>query len=494
MSLQDKHNKQDYLIRRLIAMYYDNKFELQEYKKDMRERDEGLLKISRTEKLLSGVLSTAVSRDKNRAWSLTGGSRLVSEYGRKLHSFENGSWREFISMASQNFYSTNVGYNVEIGFDSFNGIPETCWNFDPKRILLNDNDYPLVYNSKSSFTKNSKIGFEYSEFLHGNSMPSSEEEFYGLGFCAVERSLVIAKIVIGLLEYQLEKLGVAPPKGFMLIKGATHDEFEQAVADANEEMKNNQVEYYRGVLALITENTNAAIDLVAFSELPENFELAEFIDIVMQSYSLAFNYPVGQFWSIASGSFGRTGEMKVQEQQATAKGELEFSLSIQEQLQKKFLPTSVQFSFDTRNDSGDLVKTEVGKIELQKIFDMYKAPSNGQQGMLTREEARQLLAEKGFIPKEWAEQQNDIVEQDLKQIRENILSNGQLVSRIAKLPDEPIICYRYNGIDTLDNINISSRRINWRMANYLSQLDFPTSGNVSVIFESGHDAIKKKVF
>lgn len=483
-SIQDDVNKEFSInLFDIVGNFYrTNEFELSRYQANCNKRDKELINLSLSEPLLSGVLSTAVNRDKNRTWSLVGGVRLVAEYGRKLHSFEDNDWRSFISKASTAFYSTNMGYAAEIG-TTVDGVPVTAWNFDPTEIKinqeLNNEIYPLVYKNK--------IGLYRFDFIRGNSMPSIIEKHKDIGFCAIERSVTMARIVIGLFEYHLEKLGVAPPKGLLLLTGMTRDQFIQAVQDAAAEAKGNGGVFYKNVLTILTGNTQADAKLVGFSDLPDQFNLRDFIEIVMQSYALAFNYPVGEFWSISSGSFGRTGEMKVQEQAATQKGELEFSLSLQHQLSQYFLPPSIYFSFDQRNDSGDLVKVEVDNARRTGILEMFK------QKAITEEEVRILLAEAGFIKSEWTQSLDDTVDEELQQIRDKLLTNPNFVTRVARQPDEPIVVYTYSPLSEYSNFNYG-QNITWDMARGLQNYIFPSYGHLSIIFKSGHDAIKRRVY
>lgn len=495
-SIQDVGDALGFL-RSYISMVDDINIKLPNYRADTRERDKVLLAFSRSEPLLAGVLSTVISRDKNRSWSLTGGARLVSKYGRILHELDNFSgWRNFISNLSTAFYSTNIGYVAEIGVDD-RGVPQSMWPFDPTKIRLTGFKDP----SKESlyyYPPTGKVPLMREDYIHGNSMPSIEDEYNGAGFCAVERSIVVSKIMIGLFKHQLEKLGVAPPKGLLHAKGITLDEFQRAVDMANESASNADYEFYKGILSLFTSNTDSSVELIGFSQLPDNFEMKDFIDIVMQSYSLAFNYPVGQFWSIASGSFGRTGEMKVQEAQATAKGELEFALSLQEQMQSWFLPNVLYFEFDVRDDSGKLIRIEAESKEISSVVDLYHAgrgQANGDEPMITKEQALELLAAKGYVPNEWTATEEEDVVEDLKYLREKIRSNANIVRRSIRIPDEPILMYRWNPLNDVFGgfVNTNSTK-NWRTIKAVYEHFMPQNGTVTVLFDSAEDLFERKIF
>jgi len=396
------------------------------------KRDKALLTFVRSEPLLAGVVSSAVSRDKNRAWTLIGGSRQVGKYANLLHELNDGKgWRHFVSTMANSWYATNFGFIGEIGYESKNGSASTMWTVDPTKCL---NTFEGDVEYYSNF--NSKVVFNKSEFIQGNSMPSPIEELNFLGHCSVDRALDFSRLMIGIISHQLEKLGVSPPKGILHGKGIKLKEWENALQQAEID-RENMGAYYEGVLALFTDNTDADLKLIGLSQLPDNFSLKSFVDIIMQGYALAFGYPVGEFWAIESGSFGRAGEMEVQVKQATAKGELDFALNFQEQIQQNFLPSTVNFEFDTRNDSGDAVLIEANAKSVEMVVDLVK------NLIITVEEARVLLAEANIIPNDWTDTDEDIVATDVQKVRTYFFENTKALKQIQRT-NEQIAVYRYS--------------------------------------------------
>lgn len=489
-SIQPRFKKNsDETMRAIIDMIRKADQTLPRYSSDTRKRDEELLKMVRSEPLLSGVVASAVSRDKNRGWLLTGPARQVSTFSRRLHSVHEGEgWRQFVSLNSHSWYSTNFGYASEIGFTFRNGPAATMWHMDPINCRLTGNvKEPMYY-----YPANGKVGLKRDEYIHGNSMPSPEEKMKRAGFCAVERCLDFTRLMIGVNRHQLEKLGVAPSKGILLGKGILRDEYDNAVAQAQEDADNKELMYYRGVMFLFTRNVDAALDFIGLSELPDNFELTQFIDVVMQGYALAFGYPVGEFWSIQSGSFGRTGEMKEQQHQATAKGELDFALSFQEQLQTYFLPATVNFQFDQRNDRGDLVRAEANAKIWEIIKEAYSTENSKEGPLITKEQALELMVQHGILPAEMTENEEDLAVTDLKEVRERALSQPEVLEAIHRMPDDPIVVYRY---EPQENKNYTPfARTRTKSAKNIAALTgewFPP-GDVQVLWEKGSDALKTR--
>jgi hypothetical protein len=124
------------------------------------------------------------------------------------------------------------------------------------------------------------------------------------------------------------------------------------------------------------------------------------MDMLMFGYALCFGYDPSEFWPVQYGALGRGAETEIQHEKATGKGRLDFVLTFQEQLQE-FLPASLSFIFDQRDEQGDLVHAQVSKA----WADFAKVLTDGR--IVNSNEARVLLADNGVIPRSWTEDQFD---------------------------------------------------------------------------------------
>lgn len=462
-----------------------------EYSSDTRHRDKALLNFVRSESLLGGVVSSVVSQDKSRPWKLVGPARQVSTYSNKLHNVNMGQgWRSFISKMAQSWYATNLGFAAEIGFRSKNGPAETLYSFDPTKLRLTGNaEYPLVYYKRSntplgpSALSGDGIYLRNSEFLHGNSLPALEEELNGAGYCAVERALNFTRILIGLSSHLLEKLGIAPPKGILHGKGITRKEWESGIEQSQEAMDNANISVYRDVITLLTSNEDAALELIGLSELPDNFDLANYVEVFMNAYALAFNVSLYSIWMPASNNLGRGSEAKSSLENAKIRGELDFSLSFQEDIQTKFMPETVNFTFDNRTDAHEAERIERDHKYTTMVKEMMEIQTE-EGGLISKEQGLQLLAQQGIIPNSWADNVSEELETtDLQESRKRALHTPSVQRAAYYNPDEPIVEYIYN-----DN---TERRFSPSISN-LGQYYYP-EGKVRVLFERG-SSITKRVF
>jgi hypothetical protein len=503
-SQYDNDNPNVYL-RNYISKIYDS---INFFNKDLpsadpssNKRDLALISLAKKEPMLGGVLSTVVSRDKNRQWNLTGTARQVSKYSNIMLNLNEGKgWRDFISRLSTSFYNTNMGFAAEIGIDQ-NGVPTTMWSFDPTQLRrTNDSHKPLVYKGGDG-----EIKLDDIDVIYASSMPSILERDHGLGRCAVERSLRVAQLALGILEHDLEKLGAAPPKGMLLGKGITRKEMAEAIEAAKNDMSNNEREVYSNVLAIFASNSAAELDLIPFSTLPDNFNFKDAIEFIIQLYALEFNYNASVLWAVNTSNFNESHQMSHDEKQTQESGDQEFSASLREELRKKFLPRSLEFDFSKKAEFLQQQQGEIRSETLNQILAIYQASQGasagspeivnedgtitpaveGKEPLITVQQTKILLAENGWLKPEWVAGENNIESAEIGRIRNELCSNPAFIQRVRTMPDEPIIRYSYNADPAAELINSS-------LGSVLDH-EFP-SGRVEIISESANEFTKRRVY
>lgn len=428
------------------------------YLPDSRARDQWLRKFWPMEPHLAGVLNSVVSIDKNRGWSLIGTEEQVDEYQDILHDSENGAgWRTFFSKESLAYYTSDMGSLTEVGRDGRNGPLASLYFVDPARCKLTGNpEIPLAYYP----LRGKRQLWNDDDFLRVSSMPSTDEKFNGLGWCAESRAISFAQIMVAVFMHDKEELGARAAQGLLLLNNISEPQWNNAMKVRKKKLDAQEMQWYGGV-AVIASAGIEQVDakLVALSNLPKNFDRNAFINGLMFGYALIFGYDPAEFWPVNGGPFGRATEVKVQHQKATGKGSLEFVLGWQEQLQR-CIPKTIHFSFEQRDDEGEMTKVAVQRAYTDLVTEVYKTGLKEGAPLVSRDEARSMLAWSNIIPRDWTDMVEDVEatassgvlspqkRQHIKQaerrkLRRELLENKNIFRAIRKFPSRPLVRYTW---------------------------------------------------
>jgi hypothetical protein len=153
-------------------------------------------------------------------------------------------------------------------------------------------------------------------------------------------------------------------------------------------------------------------NLFELSQLPEHYDEKTATEVAVYTFALAFRADPREFWPVSAGPLGTATEATIQHRKAKAKGEGVIYTAIERQLNSPLsLPSSVRFKFDFRDDEDDLQHAEVARQKIQNVRLMWEASPNRQpveegkinEGIISTEQARYMLALDGIIPDEFVE-------------------------------------------------------------------------------------------
>lgn len=511
---EDRFSEAYSFVYSMIKLIEDSSEALPPYGSDTRKRDDKLLQFSRSDTFLSSVLSYAIAKQKASPWLLTGAARQVGIYSRMLHNAHKKGWRTWLSMQAMAYFSTNLGFISEIEFNS-NNIPVNIYAIDSTRCrLTNDLDKPVIYYPK----RGSIVELNNYEILQANSMPALEEKLNYAGFCAVERAMNFVRMSIAINRNHLEKMGFAPPKSIMLMKGINKQNWMDAIESYQEDRDNKNKSTYDGVLTLITPNGEADISIKPLSELPEQFDIVKYSEVLINGICAAFGVPSFNIWAMSTGSFGRGAEAQVSNQEASRSGAMEFISSMQEEISRKMLPPSVSFTFDLNGSAIRKIENANEGELIKQLVSLYNARGNGQKPqidprtgnsdnmevpqireisdeeddnkpILSRKEIRQMLASENYIPHEWTETLEDVTVTDIQVAREVALENPMLRESASVYKNEPIIQYLGNVLPE-DGVKYS---YNKKGILALREV-MPPNGKTVVLWENGEEMLKRKYY
>jgi hypothetical protein len=440
-----------------IYRWAGNPVEEPPYQLASSKRDEYLINSVKQNPNISGVVNSVIDIDKNRGWRLVGGRNQVSRFTEMFHTFEAApglvGWRPGISFASQSFWSTNMGGIIEVGRDGIGGPVRRFYNVDPTRCKLTGNNRtPLEYTS----AEKKKRYWKSEDYFRIASNISTNEKLHGLGYCAIDRALTLSKLMLALYEHDFEAMGARAPRGLLLLKGISEKSWIKAMDAREAGLDSVGYDYYGALAVLASSAKDIDAQLIALSNLPKGFDMREFMDMLMYGFALCFGYDPSEFWPVQFGAMGRGTEMEVQHEKATGKGRLDFPLTMQEQLQR-FLPLTLEFMFDQRDEKGDLLHASVNKAWVEVVAAMH-GPK-----MITTEEARVLLADYGVIPRSWTEITMEDAETDKGDVDEQEPVEGEEPEQAPTQPEDMEVRVKTRKMKLLKD-EMKERPYIWRCA------------------------------
>jgi hypothetical protein len=421
------------------------------YDTDSRKRSSWLDKFWKNEPYLSGVINSVVQIDKNRGWSLVGGRNQVLRFQHVLHNWQiqpgMASWRDGCGAASLAFNTQDIGALVEIGRQFRNGPMAGLYSIDPtKSQLTGQVDLPLRYwPAKISRQSSKPVDFLPTDYMRMASMPSIDESFNGLGYCALSRCIDLAIIMIAVWRHEQEQLFARAPKGLLLLQHIDEGQWNKAMKSGEAALDTKEQDWY-GAVSVIAGGGDNEINakLVSLSNLPAGFDQEKFTNLMLYGYALAFGYDAREFWPVSQGSLGSGNETEVQHRSATGKGGKEYWQSLQEGVQNQ-LPPTLHFSPDERDANAELSDALLAKAQAEVVVAMYESGAQkvAGEGIITQPEARELLAEKGLIPRDWTQAEEDAEGSDQGDVQQRVLEYPEVQRAIQSYQDEPIVQYSW---------------------------------------------------
>lgn len=364
------------------------------------ERAVYLDKIWREEPILAGAVYSMVAKMQALTWRVEGGRRNTSYYAKLLARAAYGhehNWSGFIASCAEDFYTQDNGTFIQLVRD---GDPITGKLIDIGHIdsqccvLTGNSQIPMLYSSAVTGQVNEP--FRKGEYIHLSSLPSAREEYFGAGFCAVSRALRAAKLLMGLHDYDAEKLANLPPEGVASVTGMTPEEFYDALEMWRKTREADNSLTFPQVLWLLGSQPNAAVDVkfVGFSQIPESFDRQTVVSQYVNTLALCFGVDTREFWAISTGALGTASEAEVQHLKAKGKGAGEFMVLVERAINGE-LPDDVVFKFDTQDIEEDAIAAATAKAWIDAYLPLVTDVE-----ALELEHFKRLLVDKGVLP-EW---------------------------------------------------------------------------------------------
>lgn len=344
-------------------------------------RDEFLSEIWRLEPILAGAVYSMCAKMVSLKWHITGKRRNAVAYAKVLAGAAHMGgydWGGFIAGTAEYFYTVNRGVFWELakpGDPLFSRMTDIGLIDSLQCTLTGNTLKPVEY---IGYHTGQHLFFQPGEFIHFTSMLSPRERDLANGFCAVDRAYRAAKLLMGLHNYDDEKLDNLPPEGIAAISGLTIEEFMDALKLWRAKREVDQSLTFPQVLWLLGSDPSARInvDFQGFSQMPESFERRIVIEQYVNTLALAMGVDAREFWTYTGGGIGggTAGESEIQHLKAKGKGPGEFISTTERHINGE-LPEDTDFAFDTQDIEEDAAAAAVAKAWIDAFFPLYNLPA-----------------------------------------------------------------------------------------------------------------------
>lgn len=211
-----------------------------------------------------------------------------------------------------------------------------------------DPDFPVVfldYNGKYYKIHESRI-------IMCSQSPSTDSEMFGVGYCFVSRTLMLAQHFYDVYAYEGEILGSRSAEEIIWGTGVRSDDIKKAFDAADIDSDNAALDYYGKRVFIGLRDAAGKLNKLGLKNLPENFNKRDDIEITLTLVAMASGGSPNWFYDSV-----RSGSTKASASESTKMGESKleewYINMISSELNYKFLPPSLQAmagSFDEDNN------------------------------------------------------------------------------------------------------------------------------------------------
>lgn len=347
--------------------------------------------------LLAGTIATVISKVQTTGWFVEGPERMARMYQRILaREVEFGAgWSVFISKLLLDYLTQDIGGWIERrrldgpvmqpsaadGFACFDAATVTA---------KNDPEFPCYYLDDDGLyhkLHRSLVG-------HMVDLPSASHKMNNVGFCACSRALTTARILMLIAKYKQERLSDLPPAGLLILNNLNEPGWKDLNAKYEMGQQNQGNTVWRRVMVAfgVDPALPAKAELTSFSSLPEHYDEAIATEIAVYSFALAFNIDPADLWPRRNTPLGTASEASISHLKAKGKR----TGAIYSDLERFFndgysLPRSCSFRFDYQDADEDLMAADIRMKNVEAIRRMFEPPNVGGEGMISLEQAQQLL-------------------------------------------------------------------------------------------------------
>lgn len=373
-------------------------------------RADYLESVWRNDSRLSGVIFTMVSRMASLGWAIVGPVKKLRHWYDMLSWADEEGWTQFIKLLFTDYLTTDEGGIIETTRDFYpRGPLASLWNMDarhciPGPVPLSAMDangkstgkirtWPLIFQDQEKWK-----GLERGQFFRVASLPTTDQFKRRMGFCFMSRILRYAALADAMLKFQEERVSNLPPEGIATISGLTRPQVEKAMQEYTLQRKQKGQLTWPGVLWLVsnTYGQECKVAFTSFRQVWDSYSDREAQEIFSKVVALDAGIDVSEIWQVEFHGATKAASW-LQHKKSLGKGSAEFIVEFERWFSRN-TPTDITFRFDTPDDEQDLMHERIRQMKIKNIKELWTPPQGQEEGLITTEQAIEMLATEQVIP------------------------------------------------------------------------------------------------
>jgi hypothetical protein len=348
----------------------------------------------------AGALSKAITKYAARGFTVedSGDSKQRVKRAQDLFMYAGGPdlWEAFIAKHLRNFLTTDNGAFVEIvrASSAYGSRIIGIMHLDSHRCTrTGDPEIPVLYRDKQS----REHMLRSHQVMCFADMPDPGDSWNGVGLCAASRAWKTIAKMAAINTYLREKVTGDRVTSIYIVNGVTADQLQGALTTAEADKARKGFVMYKGALVLPVMDLSVPPTVVEIplSEVPDGFNAKEERDDAYLVYANAIGVSVQDIKPLSGQGLGTGVQSVILDEVADAQGSLPVWAKAWLHMSNTWLlPATTTFSWNTNDVREQKAKADVKLVRAQTRTAQITS------GEITPEEARQIAADDGDIPRE----------------------------------------------------------------------------------------------
>lgn len=379
-------------------------------------RDAQLRRSIHLESMWASALNKAITKVSARGWEIkdTDESSLRTKRGQQLllNAENNQGWVSFVGRHLRDYLTTDNGAFVEIVRASPAAGSKILglMHLDSLRcIRTGDPDYPVIYRDR--------LGREHLlrsyQVLMFVDMPSPEETYNGVGFCATSRAYRTIYKLAAMEQYLYEKASGSGATGLVFLQGVSPTSYETAMKSADNEQVSKGAYYYKGkVVVPVLGDTEIKEVEIPLKDLPDGFDLEQERKNAYLIYANAIGVPVQDIQPLSGQGLGTGTQTVILAEAEEGQGMAAWAKQWEHHANEDVFPETTTFAWSERDLRDQKAAADIALVRAQARAAQIAS------GEITAGIALQIAVDVGDVPKEFLPEDltpGDALQDDEKQ-------------------------------------------------------------------------------